>query len=1174
MKLRIFYFFCIFSFLSPVIVNGAINYAEKQQKDKLITENQIIGHNATSIKTDDLDLSLAELKSQNDGCGFSTSSVLGSGNWQKISVNESGIHRIPYSMLQSWGFSQPSKVAVYGYGGQMLPSQNNIERPDDLPEVGIWHYNNAIYFYANGPASWYWDDEKKMFLQKLHYWSSFSFYFLTEKNDKIKEPIQMPPLDGIPTVNVTHYDERHYHEAELINIMKSGRKWFGERFDASSGRLEHSFKFTLNNRDVSQAVRITSSMAARSGSSSSFSFFLNDSKSAFYSMSILPVQDMSRESGNFAVENSFITNVISDEKDLNLKVRYNPTTAIATGYMDYITINARSKLILNAHQLSFRDRESYEKGELALFSIENGKSETVVWDITHIESPVLIPSSFVSGRVEFKMKTDKAYEFIAFNPGGEFPVPQRIGKIENQNLHSHQQADYVIVVADDFQPYAEELAELHQAYNNLTPLVVPVSKIYNEFSWGHQDPTAIRLFMRMLYLRAADDNDKKPRYLLLFGSGSYNNKSKIPGVENGIVTYQSENSTHHTNTYVTDDYFGFLDCEQGGDDVNDILYLGIGRFPVRNITQAKNAVEKVRKYFEEQDVGAWRKNITFFAEDGDNHLHMSQADMLSKKVAENYPEYDIKKIYLDSYPETTISTGNRSPEAEDAVNRAISEGTVLFNFVGHGGSHALTKKEVVNRTSVKELNNIRRLPLFVTATCTFSRFDDHDGEPSAGELVFFNTRGGAIALLSTTRVVFANQNFILNNRFFDFVFNYDENGKRPALGDITRYTKNGLASGVNKLNFVLLGDPAIKLIYPSHNVKTTKINHQNIEEFGDTIKALSSVSIEGEVVDGKGLRIDDYNGEMEITVYDKQQEVATLGHEGIEPFQFKNFFSVLFKGKASVREGRFEMEFIIPFDIRYNYGDGKISYYAQSNDYGDAFGAFEKLKIGGFNTDFNPDDKGPEVKLYLNHPEFKNGDVTGSTPILYAELFDDSGINTSGTGIGHDIILILNENYNQALILNDYFKAKSDTYKEGVIEYQLPEVPEGLNNLSIRVWDTYNNSTTEELEFFVGKGKDLKIWNFIWYPNPISFNANGGFAFETGEPNSALEIDIDLYTIDGLVVGKHRIETVARGNYVADSGLSLMNMGAKTPGLYFVRFSIRTPEGKKAQIVEKIMLRP
>ncbi len=1099
-------------------------------------------------------------------------SVLSTGKWHKVYVTKTGIHTLTYETLLEWGFNEPSQVAVYGYGGQMLPRMNNEPRMDDLPEVGVWHYNNTVYFYAHGPVSWSWDENKDLFTHSLHNWSDYSYYFLTEKNGDIKGIEILPAELGEANYVSTHFDELQYHEEELINILKSGRTWFGERF-GSLYQYKHNYYFPFKYRDPLKSIKILSKVAGRSADNNYFEFFVNNNEQAILTIDIEAVLTMNRTDSDYAHENIAFADFIADEKDLNIKLVFNEGTAQATGYMDFITLNARSFPIMNGDELQFRDHKTIGEGKISKFKIEGAQGETIIWDVTDITSPKKINSKLTGSKLEFIDTSDNIKEYIAFNPSADFPSPKSVGHIENQNLHYIQQADYVIVVANGLELYANQLAELHELHSELSVAVAPVQQIYNEFSWGHQDPTAIRSFVRMLYKRADGDNYKAPKYLLLFGGGSYDNRSKVPGVESGIVTYQSENSIHYANSYVTDDYFGHLNDNEGGEEKYDKLNIGIGRFPVNTPQEAEIAVEKVRIYLEEQDMGEWTKRISFFADDDDYNVHMIDSDILAEKVEINHPIFDLNKLYLDNYPIIPVSTGFRSPEAEKAIDKMIEEGTLLLNFVGHGGSDALTAERVVTSASIEKWNNLYRLPVFVIATCEFTRYDDHN-ILSAGEKVFLNPKGGGIALLTTTRVVFSSLNFNLNSTFFNYAFNKNNEGEWPSLGDIIKNTKNNSANHSNKLNFVLLGDPAIKMLHPEFNVETRKINHKAVDEPIDTLKALSKIHISGEIVNDQGIKFENYEGEIEITVYDKKAKHTTLGNHGNDPFEYSQYSNLIFKGKATVSSGEFETEFVVPYDIRYNFGEGRISYYAYSNEYNSAVGVYDGFIVGGLNTDALADTLGPDINIYLDHPEFKADGLVGTNPILYAEVYDESGINSFGAGIGHDIIIIIDDDINNTIILNDYFNICPDNYKKGTVIYQLPTFAPGKHQLKFRVWDTYNNSASRILSFTVDNKNQADINDFNFSYNPDDFQKMISFSFKTNPPDSEVFINVSAVNSQGYIIGQQRKDAPAIEGFIEPILLSLESLGIKKSGIYYLRFKIKGYRGKETQIIKKIIVRP
>ena len=542
----------------------------------------------------------------------------------------------------------------------------------------------------------------------------------------------------------------------------------------------------------------------------------------------------------------------------------------------------------------------------------------------------------------------------------------------------------------------------------------------------------------MLYDRASSENEI-PRYLLLFGDGSYDNKSNDINNTNFILTYQSENSINPAYSFVTDDFFGLLDDNEGG--ATGLLDVGIGRFPVKSVEEAQSMIDKVLNYTNVNTMGDWRNSLCFIADDEDNNIHMKNANALTTLIDTTYPEYIIEKIFLDAYPQISTPNGERYPEVNTAINNKINKGTLIINYIGHGNELKLAHENILGINDIASWENMDKLPLFITATCEFSRFDDigrnSSGEitqpTSAGEHILLNQNGGGIALLSTTRLVYSDLNFILNQNFYKYVFQRDKNYR---LGDVLRLTKIISGASHNKRNFTLLGDPALQLAYPKNIIITDSINGKNISVNIDTLKALSQVKISGYIEASNGIRLNDFNGTISPVVFDKVTTLSTLSNDGTPKMNFDVQNNILYKGKASVTNGNFSFTFIIPKDISYNLGFGKISYYAHNNNY-DAHGYCKNILIGGSADSLITDNRGPSINLYMNNKNFVFGGITDENPILLAFVKDGYGINTVGSGIGHDITAILDNNPSNLIVLNDYYESDINSYRSGKIEYQL-----------------------------------------------------------------------------------------------------------------------------------------
>jgi hypothetical protein len=709
------------------------------------------------------------------------------------------------------------------------------------------------------------------------------------------------------------------------------------------------------------------------------------------------------------------------------------------------------------------------------------------------------------------------------------------------------------------------LADFHLQKDNIISVVVTPQQIYNEFSSGMQDVSAIRDFVKYQY----EKENSNLKYLLLFGDGSYDPKNRIENNTNYIPTHQSDNSTDPTLSYVTDDYFGLLDDNEGLFN-NDLVDIGIGRFPVATLSEANTLVDKVEQYYKMSSFGSWRNDIAFIADDGDfldGNTHMWQADSLANHVADNYDEINIQKIYLDNYEQESTSGGPRSEDAQNAINNKIKRGALLVNYTGHGGPLGWTQERVLEIDQINKWDNLENLPLFMTATCKFSYFDNPE-EKSAGEHVLLNPEGGAIALLSTTRLVYSAPNYNLNTKFIQTIFE-KQNGEFPRLGDVFKITKRLSGISANNRNFTLLGDPALCLAYPKFEVNTTLIN--------DTLKALGEVTIEGQIEDG-GILLSNFNGTIYPTVYDKELIKTTLGQESCTPMPYRDQNNILYKGAATVAQGRFSFSFIVPKDIAYNYGAGKISYYAVNDDEQnpfDANGIEENFVIGGTAEDITYDYDEAELFLFMNDTLFVNGGITDENPILLANIFDLSGINTVGNGIGHDITAALDGNTVSPYVLNDFYEAKKDDFTRGVVRFPLYNLAKGEHSITLKVWDVFNNSSEATINFVVIDANDLAIANFTTFPNPFSVSTD--IYFQHNKANQELDYVLEIYSITGVLVKRiERTSYNSEGYRIGPiSWDGKDNYGVKiSAGMYIANLGVTSKDGDFSSKSIRIILLP
>jgi hypothetical protein len=971
------------------------------------------------------------------------------------------------------------------------------------------------------------------------------------------------PPPGPASLTVTQFDDIRHHELEEINLLGSGREWYGEHFDIVTEQT-----FALDGPDIllTEEVKVRINAVARASAATNFQVSVNQTSIGSLQMA---GTSLSSETLPYAQPDDEILSFTATADVKSITMQYNKNNASAQAWLNFITLNARSPLTLSSNSLIFRDQRTVGAGNISEFRIA-GAQNAVVWDITHPTNARIMNATMEGSTLKFTTNTDSLKEFIVFTGQGNTPIVEGddVGPVPNQNLHGIQGRNYVIISHPDFISSARSLAAHRHDHDGLDTLVVTAGQIYNEFSSGKPDVSAIRDFLKMLYDRAASEEDM-PKYVLLYGDGSYHNKGTDANNTNFILTYQSDNSLSPVSSFVTDDFFGLLDDNEGGS--TGLMDIGVGRFPVSTEAQARNAMNKIISYDQLDKMGDWRNTICFIGDDQDGNLHMRQAEELAEDVETNYPSFSVGKIYLDAYPQSTTSSGDRYPDVNEALSQRVNKGALIINYTGHGGENGLAHERILTINDIVSWQNRDKLPLFMTATCEFSRFDDYE-HTSAGELVFLNPDGGGIALFSTTRLVYAGPNHALNIQFYKHVFTLDDQNRHYRLGDVMRLTKNNTSAGINKRNFTLLGDPAAVLAYPKNRIRVLTVNGTDITQATDTLKALGKVTITGWVEDELGNPMPSFNGIIYPTVYDKKSEIKTLSNDVDSPeTNFSLRDRILYKGKASVNNGLFSVKFIVPKDISYNYDYGKLSFYAADN-LEDASGSSDRVIIGGSADSIADDAEGPEIQIFMNDENFVFGGMTDADPQLLVHVSDSNGINTIGSGIGHDLTAIIDQQTNQTIVLNDFYEADTDSYQSGKIRYPLKSLEAGQHHLKVKVWDVYNNSSEEYIEFVVNTESDLVLKHVLNYPNP--FTTHTQFFFEHNQPDTDLDVLIQVFTVSGKLVKsieQHVSSTGYRSAPIDWNGLD--DFGSRIGrGVYIYRVKVRTSLGQTAEKFEKLVI--
>jgi len=1043
---------------------------------------------------------------------WNTKSVLETGKWVKIETSGKGIFKIPFSKLTEWGFSNPSNVNVFGSGGTVLSENpSNIEF-DDLNQNAVWYGKNngtdCLFFYAPGSVEWSLNSSGEYFEHKLNDYSNSGCYFLSEDVGNSKNVEVLSEITEELSHTIESFDAYELYEDDLENVLPegSGKKWFGEKYRNGSVK---NIDFELKNIENSSTIAVQVAAISRSSKTSEINILVNQNEIG--KLNFGSVNTGSQTSTYADDEKELFTEEVQTEQ-LRVSTEFfgdNVNGSVddnATAWLDFIEINYRKKLKAGDETVFFRDINSVGTDNVIEMNIESASVETKVFDVTDMHNMKEVPL-LISGNVATaKRPADELREYALVNTNGIFPEPVFVSEVENQNLHALETPDFLIITHPNYLNSANQLADFHRVYDNMSVEVVNVNQVYNEFSSGSKNATGIRNFIKMFYDRESD-----LKYVLLFGDGSYDNKNINQDSKNFIPTFQSENSLSPVASFVTDDYYVILDGDESV--YNGSVDLGIGRIPASTAFEAELVVNKVLNYYSAAALGDWRNVVCFIGDDQDDNqtMHMLDSEKLANFVNENHPEFKTDKIYFDAFTQEATPAGERYPDVTDAINKRVKDGVLVLNYVGHANARFMADERVLDISDINSWSNSNNLPIFVTATCEFSRFDAD--VPSAGEYILFNPSGGGIGLFSTTRLVFAYSNFLLSRSFYNFVFQKDEAGNHYRMGDIMRLAKINTINTTNKRNFSLLADPALKLSYPERSIVTTNINEQAANGLSDTIGALQEISITGYISDFFGNKINDFSGEIVPIVYDKEVQMNTQGNGGYDPINFKVRENIIHKGLASVTNGDFSFSFVVPKDISYNVGKGKIIYYAKNGEI-DAHGSFENFVIGSSDSEIITDNIGPDIQLFMDSENFLSGDRTSRSPTLLAFLSDENGINTVGNGIGHDITAVLDDDYSNVLVLNNFYQSNLDDYTSGSINFTFQNLSVGKHSLKLKAWDVANNSSEVEIEFEVSG--DFYIEEVMNYPNPLDDYTF--FTFKHNHSDATLETIIEIFDQSGMRV--------------------------------------------------------
>lgn len=1084
-------------------------------------------------------------------------SVLASGHWYKIAVPAAGMYKIDAALLGALGISpthlNTASIRLFGTGGHMLPEANAAFRYPDLPEIaleaadggdGELSGSDYLAFYAPGPHAWTYSGGT--FSHQYNLYTDTAYYFLHVGDNGARIGKSTTPVAALaPLTSFTYLD---FYERDSLNFLHSGKQWFGTQFGSGNGQqLASSVGFSLPAAPVDGKALLNVRLAARCFDYGSFNISVNGSPAGTLNMN--PVSGDIFEAYATAAATGY--GISLDQANATVGLAFSGGGS-ALGWLDYLEIQAQCPLRLPAKgMLPFRNAAA--TGALHTFNLAGANAQTEVWNVTDLQQPVKQNTQLNGATLAFSDAATTLQEYVAFRPA-DLQTPVALGPIASQDLHGLPGADLLIVTVPALGAAATQLAAYHQAHDGLMVQVVYMNDLFTEFASGNPDPTALRDFLKMQYNRG-----QAPRYLLLLGAASYDYKHRNPNNDNLVPAFESDASLDPVNAYVTDDYYALLDdqADIGNAASSTPLYLAVGRIPARNAADANAAVQKIVSYHSPANFGPWRNSITFTADDGDANLHLDNADALADTVGLADAQLDIDKIYLDAYPKQSGAGGARYPDVNTAINAGIYKGTLIWNYTGHGNYSRLAEEDILDQAAVNGWDNAHRLPLMITATCDFAPFDNPDYR-SLGEDLVLRPKTGAIALLTTTRAVYAYANQAINLAYLQAALTPESNGSLPDLGSAVMYAKNKIYKSfgdvTNSRKFQLLGDPALALAWPALRVITDSI-HALQGSGSDTLQALGQYQVYGHVVNAAGALQPGYSGTLDVTVYDKPARMVTLGNDaGSTPATYSLQHNILYKGKQTVSDGTFTFTFAVPQDISYQAGAGKISYYT-SNETQDGGGFYRDFQVAGTAPAADTDHTGPAIRLFMNTEAFRDGDLTGPAPVLLAQLQDRHGINLTGTGVGHDIVAVLDDS-TTFFVLNDFYEPALDSAGAGSIRFPLSGLADGPHTITLKAWDTYNNSGTAVIHFVVKTNISLAAERVYNYPNP--FHDQTRFVFEHNQEGGELKLTVQIYTTDGKRVKKIIYTINAAGSRFdgvqwdgrGDNGSKL------PPGLYFYNVMI------------------
>jgi len=1124
-----------------------------------------------------------------------SNSVLNIGSWYKLYIDKTGVFKLSKSFLNGLGVNtnniDPRTIRVFGQGGAMLPLENAVIYPEDLTENaikfvggddGVFNIDDYLLFYGVGPTGFNSENNtnNNVFVDR-------ACYFINVNAGSNAKQIQtyIEPL-GSSTVTYNTFHDYQFHELDEYNLAKLGRRWFGDRFDFDNDKF---FEFEFPKIVTSEPVRLKVYAAAVSEVQTTMQLKVNGTEVDNFSFQAINDPLLARE-------DFFNSNVNVNSGSISVNLNYNNNgNPSSVGYLDYISIEATRSLEALGEQFTFKNNNAAQTAGIGQYNISSASNIDEVWDVTDKYNATIFSNTGASSTLSFKSQLGEERLYVAVDPSDYYtPLNEGQAQVNNQNIKGtvltnqqsqFQDIDYIIIARQDMVAQAERLAQINRDQYNLVVKVYTLQDIYNEFSSGNQDVAGIRNFVKYVYDNASTP-EKRLKYLCLFGDASFDYKERTPGNTNVVPSWHSLNSFSLSSSFVSDDFYGMMDANEGGMQTSDKLDIAVGRILADTPQRAKELVDKVASYYVSEAYGNWRNNIMVISDDVDaswEGILQETTNNIGDVITQNKPFINVTKVHSDAFEQSSTSGGERYPLVNKAIFDNIEVGALVVNYFGHGGEDGLAGERIWDKLDVQELTNVCKLNCFVTVTCEYTKFDN-PLRLTAGEFLYWNKKGGAIGLITTTRQIFVSVGVAINVVLEKYLFSFGSN-EYPSAAEALRLTKNDPAiSGVDQRRLVFyIGDPAMKLAIPKPNIRLTKINDVPIAGNVDVLQALGHAKLEGEVVDALGNVITDYNGVLTATIFDKEIDRQTLANDGTRnngqliKLDFKTLGETIFRGQASVQNGLFAFNFVVPRDIGIPVGNGKVSFYAKSDTpLQDHTGSNFDVQIGGINANAAEDNIGPVITLFMNDESFVSGGITNESPTLLAKLQDDNGLNTA-SGIGHDILAILDGDETNPFKLNDYYQTEVDDYQRGTVTYPFRDLEPGLHTLTLKAWDVYNNSSTSEVQFVVyDENESLVIDNVLNYPNPFVNYTEFWFNHNSSE---VLDVSVQVFTVSGKLVKTLNGQTNGGSKVTSSLSKDIVwdgkdDFGERIgKGVYVYKLTVRSNQlNKQVEKIQKLVI--